>query len=292
MTNSIGIIGANGFLGRSMSSHFSLKDCELDLIDRDKFNKILVDSMYESIAQNDYLFWLATSVNPMTAQSNISLMEKDLHDFEKFLLGLRQSRRETPIAVVLASSGGCVYSGSDSPFSEESEALGSNAYGRFKRAQEKILESSGIPNVIVRASNVYGPGQPIGKGQGVIAEWIEAKTRFETVKLYGDISATRDFLYIDDFLGAIEKIMAQKILGTINIGSGIPTSLGDVLKCIDSLTDTPLQVDYLVQRDVDRKDYSLNISKAKNILGWTPKISLAEGIKRTHDFKSSGTSKL
>ncbi len=285
MTISIGIIGANGFLGRSMASHFSSKNFSLELVDREKFNKIFAESEYESIAKNDYLIWLATSVNPSTAQSNLSLIDKDLQSFKKFLEGLKNSCQVSPVAVLLVSSGGCVYSGADSPFSEESDASGSNTYGQFKRGQELILESSGLPSVILRASNIYGPGQPIGKGQGVIAEWIEAKANSTAINLYGDIKATRDFLFIDDFILAVEKIILESFLGTLNIGSGIPTSLEDILKCIDSLTDFPSEVHRMNQRDSDRKGYFLNISKAQELLGWNPMVSIAEGIKATYDFR-------
>ena len=93
MTPSIGIIGPNGFMGRSITSYFSSLDFELDLIDRIKFDRILAESRYDKIAKNSYLLWLATSVNPVTAQQNKELLDKDIEEFATFLAGVRDITR-------------------------------------------------------------------------------------------------------------------------------------------------------------------------------------------------------
>jgi UDP-glucose 4-epimerase len=285
MRSSIGVVGPNGFIGKSLVSHLKSFDCDLKLIDRARFEEIRRNFDYSDLVKHDYLIWLATSVNPITAQESTDLVKSDLTRFEEFLNRLRDTRSIDLPTIILFSSGGCVYSGKDAPFREESPALGSNSYGRYKLDQEMLLIASGIPHVILRAANIYGPGQQVGRGQGVIAEWVEAAVRDKPIQILGSLDTTRDFLYIDDLVLAIEKVLQQKFLGTINIGSGIATSLYSVLELLEFVAGKQFNVENCVARSIDRSGYFLDISKANLQLNWSPKTSLFEGIQKTFEFK-------
>jgi UDP-glucose 4-epimerase len=285
MRYSIGIVGPKGFIGRAVCKHFGSLGFDLRLINRKEFQTITNQSKYLEIAKLDYVIWLASSVNPQTAELRPELAQRDLRELEEFTLGMGFSPG-TPTKIIFVSSGGCVYSGNEPPFAEDALALGSNDYGVYKCAAEKIIENSSTPYAIVRVSNVYGPNQPVGRGQGVIAEWVESVKNATPIKVFGSLDNARDFLFIDDFNDALEAIIHNDFSGTINIGSGKPTSLKQVLECIKSVAKSEVLLENYPNRGIDRQEYFLDISKAKKYLDWEPKISIDIGIELAFNFNN------
>lgn len=279
MTNSIGIVGPTGFIGKALNKYFADLGFDLRLIDRGIFKAITEDSHYQKIEKLNYIIWLASSVNPQTAEQREDLVQRDLKELNEFIEGISTFPDQSMPTIIFISSGGCVYSDCETPFTEESNAVGSNKYGLYKRAAEKIIENSEIPYAIVRASNIYGPNQPVGRGQGVIAEWIESAKKSTSLKVFGSLENSRDFLFIDDFASALESIISNEFTGIINIGSGKPTSLKKVLESIKNVSKSDVQIENSPGRGIDRPKYFLDISKAKLELGWEPKVSIEAGIE-------------
>jgi UDP-glucose 4-epimerase len=287
MTCSIGIVGSNGFIGRAVGKYFASLGFDLHMIDREIFKSIISEPQYNEIDYFDYVIWLASSVNPQTAEQREDLIRRDLQELRDFIERLSGSPGKTTTTIIFISSGGCVYSGNETPFTEESIARGSNNYGTYKLAAENLVEDSKIPFAIVRASNIYGPNQPVGRGQGVIAEWIESAKNSTPLKVFGSLDNSRDFLFIDDFNDALGSIIRNNFTGTINVGSGEPTSLRSVLECIKSESKAEVTLENYPNRGIDRQEYFLDISKAKLRLHWEPKIPLALGINAAFNFNQS-----
>jgi UDP-glucose 4-epimerase len=149
----------------------------------------------------------------------------------------------------------------------------------MKLAQESIL-SSQIENLaIIRLANVFGTGQPIGKGQGVIAEWFAAIEKGTNPVIYGERESYRDYIHILDSVSAIEMVAKSQEIGILNVGSGIATSLEQLKEYFTQIVGLELNFTYDQTRKTDRSGYYLSISKINNSLAWKPKIELKDGIE-------------
>lgn len=276
--NNMGLVGAFGFIGTSIKSSKVFKDFNIHPYGRQ--NPITSEKdFYGKISKLDSIIWAASLTNPLIAETRLDLVKLELENWKKLIDSLASSSLPIP-KMVFISSGGCVYSGSKSSFVESDAARGSNAYGRLKSRMEQTLIESGIPHSIIRAANVYGPNQPTGRGQGVVAEWVNASKLGLPIKVFGDTSALRDFIYISDFLNAIKLVIKSDHCLTINIGSGKSESLATLIKALQKHSPNPLDISYHSSRGFDRHAYQLDISLANKYYGWSPKVNLENGISK------------
>jgi UDP-glucose 4-epimerase len=270
----ISVVGYTGFIGRHLHNRLKGKH------DISGFNSselpFYVNELNPKIKNQDVIYWLATSVNPNSAEDHSAEVSFELESWSKFLKLLLAA---PPKKLVFLSSGGCVYKDGPPPFLENSPTEGTNAYGRLKLEMEHVLRESKIPYTILRVANVYGPGQPIGRGQGVIAEWTNSIAANEPLPLFGSSTVKRDFIYLDDVCNAIEagsKYMDDSIF---NIGSGKAVPLQDLYSLLKEITGSDLKLAQYGSRKVDRETYYLDISKATHGLNWKPKVSMEHGLR-------------
>lgn len=144
---------------------------------------------------------------------------------------------------------------------------------------EKI---DGLNYNVVRPFNVYGPRQnPKGGYAAAVPKFIDSLRNGSKSFITGDGSQSRDFIYVSDVVDLLIKTGKTEVHGeAFNAGSGISTSINDLYKNISILTNkyvTPNYIDPLFEPPKTLGD----ISKAKKILGWTPRVSLEEGLKLT-----------
>jgi UDP-glucose 4-epimerase len=156
-----------------------------------------------------------------------------------------------------------------------------NAYDTSKYIIEEYLKTRGNYTTL-RLSNVYGEYQrPENPYCGVIGRFIDNKLHGYQTIIYGNGKDTRDFSYVGDVVNAVIKTIETKNLDTeINIGTGIETSINDLIKLIE--IDHYKLIDKRQIDGINRR--CLDISKAKKLLNWEPKISLKEGLLKTIDW--------
>ena len=234
---------------------------------------------------------LASRVNPKLAEEHPSAVTADRAGFRALLDGL--SRTDRAIGLVLPSSGGTVYDPAvPPPYAERAPCRPSGAYGHLRLELEEMAlrPDSAIRPVVLRISNVYGPGQRTGTGQGVVAHWLAAALHGEPIELFGDPDARRDYVYVDD---VVEAILAatdaladgRELPPTVNVGAGRPTSLRDLLAELAGVVgEERIEVKEMVARSFDRRDTWLDVSLAERTLGWRPTTSLASGLRSTWEF--------
>lgn len=276
----VGVVGSEGFIGKNIANHLRQKGFRIKAFTRKKSILDSFGNLSREVEDVDTLIWAASGVNPATAASKPSRIEEELSYWQHFA---ELSRKHVPtFEIVFLSSGGCTYSGIDSPFTEQSIANGTNAYGVMKLQIEKLI-SENIPSYkILRLSNVYGPGQKIGAGQGVIAEWLYAAKKNLNVRAYGSLKNYRDYLYISDLSSAIESLLVTNLTdATYNIGSGRQTTLEELFATINRLVPNELQLVQLENRSFDRPGYVLNCDKFKFETGWINQVDLNEGLMYT-----------
>ena len=163
-------------------------------------------------------------------------------------------------------------------------------YDEAKRFAEAITfayhRSHGVDTKIVRIFNTYGPRMRLRDGR-VVPAFIGQALRKEPLSIFGDGSQTRSFCYVSDLIDGIYRMAMSKEHGPINIGNPVELTVKQfaeiVLKLMGSaspICHQPLPVDDPKQRRPD-------ISRAKALLGWEPKVSIEEGLKKAIDYFKS-----
>jgi UDP-glucose 4-epimerase len=135
--------------------------------------------------------------------------------------------------------------------------------------------------VVLRFFNVYGPRQGLNDYSGVITRFIDRLRQNKPLTVYGDGSQTRDFVSVHDIVEAVLASMRSvNAHGQVfNIGSGKPTSINELAKTILELAGVDLEIRHEKIRAGDIKDSYADISKAKKILGYMPRVSLRAGLE-------------
>nr|WP_068889056.1 UDP-glucuronic acid decarboxylase family protein [Pedobacter panaciterrae] len=169
-------------------------------------------------------------------------------------------------------------------------------YDEAKRFQEAMTMAyhtfHGVETRIVRIFNTYGPRMRLNDGR-VLPAFIGQALRGEDLTVFGDGSQTRSFCYVDDLIEGIYRLLLSDYVMPVNIGNPDEITIKQFGEEIIKLTGTSQK---LVLRDLpvdDPKQRRPDITKAREILGWEPKISRAEGLKITYEyFKSLPTEAL
>ncbi len=163
-------------------------------------------------------------------------------------------------------------------------------YDEAKRFQEAITMAyhtyHGVETRIVRIFNTYGPRMRLNDGR-VLPAFIGQALRGEDLTVFGDGSQTRSFCFVDDLVDGIYKLLMSDYSNPVNIGNPDEISISDFAEEIIKLTGTTQKVIYKPLPVNDPMQRQPNIDKAKEILGWSPKISRSEGLKITYDYFKS-----
>ena len=233
----------------------------------------------------DICFHLASSTVPRNSNA------APLEDISTNLMGtvnlLTHAVRTGVKRVIFASSGGTVYGTPQTLPIPETHPLGPiSSYGIVKAAIEQYLgfftRRDGLEHVILRMSNAYGPGQRPEGAQGVIAVFMHRIINGLSVEIWGDGSAVRDFVYIDDAVSGLIAAMDYRGGERIfNIGAGQGHSLREVVALIEQTTGRSAEVTYKPAGPLDVRCNVLSIDRARAEIGYTCRISLTEGIRRT-----------
>ena len=221
------------------------------------------------------------------------LLDADIN-IKGFLNLLESIRKSSVEKIVFVSTGGAIYGEpTNLPASEKTLEDPLSPYGLSKLAGEKYLRwynrEYGIPFSVIRPANVYGPRQdPLGEA-GVISIFLGKLTRNEPMVIFGDGKDTRDYVYVEDVVNACLLAMKSNHNEIFNIGTGIETSVLDLVEIIRKVTnkpDAPYRFDPPRPGDVHR--ISLDSTKAETMLGWRPKTNLEDGITKVWEwFKKS-----
>lgn len=138
--------------------------------------------------------------------------------------------------------------------------------------------------VCLRYFNVYGPRQSLDDEYAVvIPKFITCLLNNQSPPIYGDGEQERDFTYVENVVEAnISALLNPGVEGEMfNIGNGAPNSVNELLKILNKIMNKNITAEYLPPRPGDVRKTHADISKAKGLLGWEPKISFEEGLKKT-----------
>jgi dTDP-glucose 4,6-dehydratase len=163
-------------------------------------------------------------------------------------------------------------------------------YDEAKRFQEAITMAyhtfHGVETRIVRIFNTYGPKMRLNDGRALPA-FIGQALRGEDLTVFGDGSQTRSFCFVDDLVEGIYRLLLSDYTYPVNIGNPNEISLKDFAEEVLKLTGSDVKIVYKDLPKDDPKQRQPDITKAKELLGWEPKVGRAEGLKITYEYFKS-----
>ncbi len=309
------VIGATGFLGSALvgeliaSGHDVTAICRRPLDGKEasvrashaKLRWTVTDiqnpdSLKVAFEGADIVFHCATSTHPT---SNLSQPNSEIAMSLVPTIHVMEAAVATGVKkLVFPSSGGTVYSDSSKPRSESSAVSPVTPYSIFKYACEQLLLSTASRSKafavdVFRIANLYGPGQPRRPGQGVLPHWVNAIRSGTPVSIFGDGTIERDFVWIYDavhcMMSSCNRLSTSDVF---NIGTGVATSLNDLVSLIKQASAIDFEVRYEPARSVDAQSVCLDPSKILSVLddfAWMPlsvgiaKTLLSEGLAVTPD---------
>ena len=160
-------------------------------------------------------------------------------------------------------------------------------YDEAKRFMESITMAyhrfHGVETRIIRIFNTYGPRMRLNDGRALPA-FIGQALRGEDLTVFGDGSQTRSFCYVDDLVEGIYRLLMSDYDMPVNVGNPSEISLKDFAEEIIKLTGTTQKIIYKPLPVDDPKQRQPDLTKAKEILGWEPKVERSEGLKITYEY--------
>lgn len=190
--------------------------------------------------------------------------------------------------VAIASSAAVYGDVSEVPVREDMQLRPTSLYGLTKLFDEQLAEQArrdyGLRSAYLRLFNVYGPRMRRGPYASVIYNFMEAAIRGLRPVIYGDGLNTRDFVYVDDVARAFVEAVRRRATGPFNIGTGREVSVLDILKLVSKVTGVDLRPEFREPRPGDIRRSCADISKAREGLGWEPRVSLEEGLRLTYNY--------
>jgi NAD dependent epimerase/dehydratase len=305
------VTGADGFIGSHLVETLIAEGCQvkafvyynsfnswgwLDTFSKEQLNYIEIFTgdirdpigVRTAIKGVDVVFHLAALIGiPFSYNSPDSYIDTNI----KGTLNVLQACRDYPVERVVVTSTSEVYGTAHYvPIDEKHPLQGQSPYSASKIGADKMAESYyfsfGLPVTIIRPFNTYGPRQ---SARAVIPTIITQLLRGGHLKL-GSLHPTRDLNYVSDIVDAFLKVaVSEKSVGeVINIGSGLEISIGDLARKIMQLTGRVVDIISEDQRIRPEKSEVERLiadnSKARNLLGWEPKVSLEEGLKKTIEW--------
>ncbi|MBT3394990.1 NAD(P)-dependent oxidoreductase [archaeon] len=262
MVKKILITGSEGFVGSRLIEKFENK-YDLTLFDK-KFNRDITNPESFKGLDVDYVIHLAA----ITRSDNLfEMFDVNVNGTFNVLEFCKNSG-----ANLIFASSSAVYGNIESPITETSNLNPSSYYAITKKLGEELCkfyyDNFSVNNTILRIFNPYGPNQT----EGFLIPDILSQLGESEINL-GNPYQKRDYIYIDDLVDAIDKSLDLNKFNIINIGTGTSYCVKELVK---KITDKKVNFSDL---SMVESDIYADISKAKKLLSWVPKVSLEEGIK-------------
>ncbi len=253
----------------------------------DKLDTVLIDHKIDLVCHHAAQIDVRKSVSDVRYDARVNIVE-GLGMLEKCV-------KNNVTKVVYASTGGAIYGEppvEDLPASEATPPEPMCGYGVSKWAFELYLayykRLYDLDYTVLRYSNVYGPRQNPHGEAGVVGIFINNLLEGKPVKVFGDGKQTRDYVFVGDVCEA-NRCVLEAGSGTVyNIGTGVETSILEIIDAL-KLNFPDMEVLFEEARLGEVQRIALDVTKAREELGWTPKVQFTDGLQQTLDYLSSNS---
>jgi UDP-glucose 4-epimerase len=305
MSDRILVLGAGGFIGQHLVRALARRGESVIAASRSKVDfdlpnvETVIAELREPkdfaplVARSRAVAYLASTSTPGTS---VARPLHELADNLQPMAGLLHVLQDhSGVDLLYLSSGGSLYTSTGDIAANEATRVQPRSYhGASKIAAEYFISAwcnqySGRATIL-RPSNVYGPGQFERAGFGIVPAALGKIKRDEILHIWGDGSAVRDYLYIDDLVELITTILARQMsVGAhiVNACSGMGVSLNELFAAMEAVTGRPLRRSYEVGRAVDAARVVMDPALARHEYGCSPATLLHEGLERTWAWLNS-----
>ena len=295
------ITGAAGFLGSSLANHLAREGHQVrgldDLSTGDP--KVLSPDVHFTrgdVSDRPKLWTLLQDVDVVYhLAARVSVQESILYprDYNAANVGgtvaFMEAMRDVGVKRVVLASSGAVYGDmADGSLKEKDTPNPRSPYAVSKLSAEYYVRTIGelwkMETVSLRIFNAYGPNQHLPPSHPpVVLHYLKQALRGGTLVAHGDGSQTRDYIYVDDVVSAmVAASTAPNINGlVINVGSGVETSIKDLIRTVLNVTDSKSNVVYNTQTSGGVSRMKADLTLAKEKLRFVPSIKLEEGLRLT-----------
>lgn len=298
------IFGGGGFIGSAIADRLLVDGHHLRIFERPRVEP------YRQFSDNEQVEWITGDILSMHdinhALENMELVihlvsttlpkgsnDDPIYDVQSNLVGTLQLLNTMAAMnikkIIFISSGGTVYGTPQYlPIDEKHPCEPQVSYGITKLAIENYLHLygriNGIKPVILRVANPFGKRQRVETAQGAVSVFLHKAINGQPIEIWGDGSVIRDYIYIDDvadiFAHAVNYNGSKSIF---NVSQGVGTSLNELVGTIEEILGHTIEKRYLPARNCDVPVSVLCNKLARQEMGWTPAVSLREGIKLTSE---------
>lgn len=305
-TRRVVVLGGLGFMGSHICRELLKRGYDVRIFDRLYALRALVEDIQDRVEIVEGDMALTDDVLGVIADADTvihlvhttvpgSSMKDPAYDLSSNVIasvGWLSRLDETRVRRILyISSGGTVYGlPQTNPIKEDHPTDPISSYGITKLTIEKYVamyaSMFGIDYCILRPSNVYGPGQRLHIGQGVIGVLADRALRGEPLEVWGTGESLRDYLHIEDLVRALTALVAYTG-GThrvFNISSGVGHSVLDIISILRDRLGFAPEVIYKPARGFDVPANVLDCSRLHAETGWRPTIGLEDGIASTLEW--------
>ncbi|HIH13625.1 MAG TPA: NAD-dependent epimerase/dehydratase family protein [Nanoarchaeota archaeon] len=243
--------------------------------------------LFNNLQQVDTIFHLAAQAGVRGSWGD-EFRQYTVHTFEATQKILEVARKLNVKKFIYASSSSVYGNYPTMPMQEDSgsDLWPVSPYGVTKLAGEKLcklyFETYGLPTAVLRYFTIYGPRQRPDMG---FMKFIDSILNGKEIKVYGDGNQTRDFTFITDAVEAtLAAASANLKYETINVAGGARVTVNDVLKILEGISGKPANKVHIEKQQGDVQHTYADITKAKRLLNYNPKVNLAQGLKAQFDW--------
>lgn len=298
------VTGGAGFVGSHLVDRLALEGHEVVVVDHHKRDKLRFPNSEARVIKThfgdpkivdlflaekpDAVFHLAAQIS-VTHSVVDPVMDAQINIIDALQL-LQAAKDAGTKKFIFASSGGAIYGDEDIvPTPELPNAQPISPYGVHKQTFEHYLQSmsrdSAISPIVLRFANIYGPRQQLSGGEGgVIPRFLEKILTNDTAIIFGDGSATRDYVFVDDAVDAFLLALQTDVPFPVNIATEKETSLLELWDLLARIHGEDVKKQHLPERKGEIMRSCLNASLGREILLWKPKTSLEQGLQQTYDW--------
>jgi len=305
------VTGGAGFIGSTLVDRLLSEGHEVTVVDDLSRGRLenLTDArnagerfaFYELGLTDPAIEELVAEVAPevvfhLAAQIDVRMSVEDpVHDAQVNVVGTVRladaARRAGVRRIVFTSSGGSIYGPvTELPVAESRPVDPLSPYAAGKVAGEVYLEMFsrlyGIEWAGVAPANVYGPRQDPHGEAGVVAIFSQRLLAGEPTRVFGDGGNTRDYVYVDDVVDAFVRAATVPAAAGLrfNVGTGVETSDRELHTLVAEAAGAADDPEYAPARLGDVARSALDAARAGEVLGWSPQVSIREGVARTVDY--------
>ncbi len=299
------VLGGNGFLGSGLVDELVARGHDVTVFDR--FSRMPpafaegprtiagdfldAEAVSRAVDGHELVFHFLSATTPASADGDPA---RDVRDNIAPSISLFESCVHAGVErLYFASTGGAIYGDTTGAVTEEMRPAPVSPYAIGKLAIEGYLayfeRKHGLASTSFRISNPYGPRQRPHDSHGVIPTFLSRAAAGEQLSIYGDGTATRDFVYADDAVRMIVDVVGRQPAHPVyNIGSGVGTTIAQVLDIVREVTGHTPPVEYLPEPPTFVHRSVLDTSRYEREFGAATLVGLREGIERTWRARAVG----